>query len=429
MKIDSVSTLIHRWANRNFTEKTLSKTGKRKIGNWSADNTKLYYGNSLVALHTKDYIFVAPCYNKRRFGLGYGTWDIVQAIPMKDEYKIYKVQNSIPCEDTLSNKDEFIHWVKKELQTYLENSNDLQYIAYLKEVLFDNRYKSFRNIDSFDIMNVTTPLREAIRCGGNVKDLSRIVPKKQLKLYRKDILNLEFNSRVHFEKYSGWSRTGYYTTNVNFKLSDVYPKVKLSVFLTKKEIAEWKFRNWHTTYGFTSIHDSRELYKDKEKRKDRESRLPEIREEKRKEKEKRHNKKRFELQSEFKKKLEEWKSSPSNHFYHILNLYQSLKLITIHYPHDTKLPYVCTSLGVKVSLEDAKNLYQSLKRLDAFNKPLNLARRNILISDYKVMGTDMKPVGIKWDYTNIEDLCLIIGCHNIPITEINDFIKRNNLNW
>lgn len=377
-------SIIHLWCNGKV-DREVSKS------NWLFKEFELYYKNKLVAIHyNKNKVLISEFSTGGTFGNDTNYNDIRKAVPSN---KVAIVFNKIFKDKNLYNKE----WALSEFLKY--NKHKLNKVAFFKECICNNRI--------FTVDCLTLDL--------NLKNLENFNKKLS-----KSIQNEKINFRSTYKCYKGWGNDckEMQSFDINFKLKDF----NLEYFFKKDEIEILKMKNW--IYKFGKKINTKNIYIHTLK-KFKEIWFSDKKEEFCKTIEKIYEDNEIEISN---KKLKE----KNEKILIALNKIQAFRNNVI----DTinNLPYDCvkiinekiikTSQGVRLHIEEAK------KAFNFFNlKPVVNYKQ--LIGDFTYLGIKKKVI----PYLENEEVkyktedCLIIGCHTIPESEINEFINFYKLDW
>lgn len=224
-------------------------------------------------------------------------------------------------------------------------------------------------------------------------------------------LNFTYTGKVHCEIPAGWGSSSFYK-NIDIKLKtpkreivNIYANDLNHLLLNKEQLEELDYKSIRLEYKFNNVNlfSYDEGFKRYKENKQEFIDTLKTRSANWQEKQKiEQEKKRKEIQLKDLSKLEEWRNGGNYH----LNLpYSALRLNNNQ---------VQTSLGVNITIEEAKNAYRAFK----LGKILGSK-----IAGYNVIG--IRHI----DIFGKTEKCIIVGCHTIPESEINKFIKFYNLDW
>lgn len=406
----TVSDLIHRWANRNLTEKELGRNGYAYASNgrYEANNKEFYFNNKLVGLHYKKYIFIENFTSSGCFGNTVSNHSLVNSVPTNKLENII-VSDTILTEQILNNKDIFADWFK---EYFIEkNYGNFDRISYTKEFIHNNRCSVYWIEDIFFNVNL---------------------PNAIYNRYKGVIGRIKIKKSHNFIKYHGWGNRSTFckTIYIDHTIRQLL-KTDLNYFLTDKEKDHFEFKKWYLKHRkgcpVLNYKTGRTIYDDPEKKERREIQVKEYIKKQEKLRAKRNAEQQSQRIREYYKSIVEWLNDERKNLPYCceLNTYDFLKI-----GRDKSYPYVLTSMNVSITIEDAKRALALFRRYKD-RENVKLYDKNIRISYYTVHSIKTEFVNIirDGDIETVSDKCLNIGCHMIPYFEVERFLKVNKLNW
>ncbi len=375
--------IVHMWANS-----LIKKEYKR--GNYVFTPSEIKHNSQTVAkTYNRSIILLKNWDNRGIYGNNISTQTIAYAVPKsKKVYSYY----TFPNDNVFNNDDAFKEWYKEEFM--LVNDMNLYNLSVIKYHISNNRSNADTDI--------------------NINFHPVLLPSSKGKL--RLIKSIIINETVDRKRYTSWNSYHYISVKLNTTIGKLL-NYKPEYVFTKKEIEIYRFRYWHEKYskGYTPIPEARKIYndpilKDEYQRK----RLESIRQYKER-KERERLKRLKERHAEILKYYDKWYIGDVEGIAWFDQPYQTLRI---------KDNNVQTSMNVRIELKEAKLLYNLVK-----NKPNRL--KGVIIAGYTCLG--IKPTTINLieneELITKEVDCLIVGCHTIPLFEIDNFVKRNKLDW
>jgi len=442
-KITNSTQLIHAWANQIIPEKTLArcKTGLKKTGEYSADNTSLFYNNVLIGKHfiinKKRITLVKSFINIGSFGNGWSTHSVLRSVDgiKAGVTRIYDLD--VPLKDIKSEENihSLEHWLYEEilglpsLQQFCDScATILSFTHNNRRSRFPYEQTSFSSNDD-NIYGIISTLK--------LKPILR----KYFKLRKIKYATVKGTSYT----YSSWK--SYVDETHEFKipigkLITFYDKpLFVSDVLSQEMVDRYNIKKFYLSFrgdtlegiNIKSLDVATRVYNDKELYdkiiKAKAQHLKEIQD---KEEKKLLQRKIDNFKSNL-ENLDKWKSNTIRE-----GIYNSITASTRLYDlsyHSIRLlnNEVQTSFGVSVSINNAKWLYAYFVKEFITNKPDMpfYPSRETKISNFIVKCIDLYSIlQLQGDEViTVSVPTLKIGCHNIPIFEVEDFIQRYNLDW
>jgi len=394
----AVDELLHGWVNELIT-KEIHKAS------YDFTPTKMYCNNSLVAIHYKKCIIIKEFNNKGFYGNGLNTYDVERAANYLNYYVVPNLNIFNGDNVTLENKINFI--VKDLIYKY---SNYIDRLSYFKEFASNNR-----------LQNPIYALSDNI-------SLYHIIP--GFKTAYNKAIKRKVKSTISYNFYGGWGRGYDYRQRmtIEFKFEELFNGTFYTSRLTEEEkkiITLKKLRHnycsyteinynrltkyTHTLTNFIKEYEKRgeEFLKECEKYKQDRERIKEERE-------------LLKQKEEIIKNLQLIQVFRQSDLRNLRLLFQILKM---------KNGYVHTSMGVSITIEDAKNA------LYLFRNEVSPAKVTKTIGGFKYTGISNIQVphlikkDNKFDIEIKEEKALVIGCHKIPESEINALLEYYKLDW
>ena len=364
----SVYEMIHEWAND-----LLRSSHEYSMGDYWCTKDDFYLGSLHVATKINGYTFVRPFDRTGAFNSGYNSNNIISAIPYDRKNKAFRVSN-LPSAETFKNRNQFIDWFKVE---YTYNiSNNVHSISNIKDFINNNRRSS--NYLEFEHIYFNN---------------FYFCPDVYLNRYSKTINNIRIKARGSFAKYHGWSSSP----------SGYGPEIVIDH--TIKQLISDKWRNLFFSDEELSRYEVK-IKQIKSNREDREA-----------------NAKRNKV-IDYVRYLEEWKTTPYAGR-HYGAPYESVKID--HFDSNK----VITTMLVRVSLEEARRAYKVFK-LYYDNNTQYVSNGDVhKVDNFRIIAIKPRQIAMLENGLVVvkEVWCMVVGCHTIPYFEIEDFVKRNNLDW
>ena len=402
IKVKTNDVLIH-----DFVNNKLRKNVEYSVNNYKVINNKLYLFHNLIAiLNTEKKVLIVKEFNhKSSFGDGLNSYTIKK---YSFKYKTI-ILKELPSKYLFKNLKHF----KKYLDLYFLKDNELCFIAYLKEVAKSPNL--IRNLDYF--LNT----KDYNNLFSNIIDLIEIIKPA----YKKHFLNYKINKRIIYENFTSYTKSSIYTYDLkNIKVNEIINGEFLNNLFSEQELQILNFKSWRLKYRrknniYIDTHQKDfEIYKCKEKKEAAENIYLDYLENLKKRKE-----------------IEKYEKCIKN----ILEIHSFIKsgnkirsFLNLHFLY-LKDSFVYTSMGVIIPLNSCKLLYKSIKNnnlsnfetFEGFNNH-GIIKKDFIFCTIEDFNSNKKLTND--DVKNREIEVLQIGCHNIPIFEIENFVKRNNLN-
>ena len=393
----TVIELIHQWANKKLDSKG------RNVKDWSANETTLHNGWLVVGKHFTHFTLIRK-FSNRGLGSGYSDWEIKNAMPHKE----FMVVNDIPSnvfdkDGYVINKDNFINFIKSEFVN--NNENVFDNICLYKDYVTNNRRK---------VNHGSTGINFRLNLPGFI-----------INNYKDIIYNINIKT-THYGKIStGWGFHNYTTTRRYYFDSTIGQllKNKKTDHFTRKELYDYRFKRWRLRYlPDETVGTAKKYYTNKKLKnkteKDREEYL-------RKKREQHKIKLELERKEKLRKdidKVNNWING-SNGWLNVYSIsYNLLRL------NEDK---VQTSGGVNIDIDKEKLLYKFIKnnKIDV-NTEIPYKLKKVL--GYTINGFERRYINYILEDNRIYNdyfLGIVVGCHFIPLREIDRFIKHNKLQW
>ncbi len=405
--------VIHNWANRNFKGINVKYWGNSV----SCTKDKLWVHNRLVARFLNNSTVIIEKFDYTgAFGTGIGSWHISSSIPRAKDYYTY---SSMLTDDIINNENAFIDWYRNEFIN--GNCNTIDKLAHIEEFATNNLLS-------------TPPTNSSLKLETDEITL----PKSIYKKYEKRIKKIDVTVKPRYNNYHGWGRYRYSTYDlpkITVKMTDLCPVIDITKFIDSETIEKYKYRLWHTEYcrgyGITPK-ESKKIYCDPKLKEEREKGLDEFK----KKREEREKERAFEKNRQALKhyldRLEAWKKSDSNQsIYFNFSYYSYTTNNDLSYQVLKKIKNnVITSMGVMVSLDEAKRAYDLFQRYKDTEISFGYDSK-IRVGNYTINSIGEKIVAkiIDGNISKVRCKAITIGCHVLPDFEIEDFINRYNLEW
>ena len=370
--------IFHLFANGNTDARS-------KDYNLYIEKDCLYYYDTLIAkiINKKKKIVAIKNFEKvGSYGNGYSCWTVQHAFSEKWTKIIFEddIKNLNKIDDT------FKIAILKEYSKRIGNE-----IKRLNDVIYDKKRYNYYSLNQIkDIRKQFQALTTKFN-----------IPKR--------LLNKKCNERVFVEYCQGWS--SYYEI---FEMNNKYNYYLYKDLFTKEEYKILEDKNFiHKYFYGTSIPSQRrkDIINNETLKKEFLDSIKKAQEEKerlRKEKEK------IEKENAA-KELIEWKNNKRST---LPNYVYSLP-VALRLENDNET--VKTSMNATITLQKAKLLYSLFNKCKTNNTTWVTSSKN----QFKIGYYRLEKI-IKNDNGSY---CLIAGCHNINENEIEDFVKRYNLNW
>ncbi len=424
----SLSELIHKWCNGLIPNDRVITRGRYKM-----TNTAFYVNDNIFAMLNNGYLIIRP-FGGGGWGNGIGIsdYDVSRAYP--DKSKIVIVHEVIRYYSDPTTPEKWIDFngeIKRVFRKCI--SADLDYLSKIKDYIFDDKHSTWYNRSDIHIKeNVDTVLEPLFKYYDLLYRQKKVdIPRSKL---FKNILNQECKIKLYYQHYSGWSASGTSTLSIETeKFKTFYNNYSfnyyINKFIGKDAVSEFAFKVWRhaelkveNTFA-RNVKESRVIYNDPE----RKANILEAVSAKKAEinriaKAKYEKQKAEDAKSRRARLLEELRKFLSGEPYTSWILGNN----TYHFLRLENETTIRTSYGVSIDIVDAKRLYDVVKRI---NKPMFFERDKIKIGGYSVVALNTKNIYDVVTDTTIEDLCLIVGCHTIPMFEIDRFVKESNLGW
>lgn len=400
-EIKSVSDMIHRFVNRQCPDVVR--------GNYEVCDDQFYQYNRLVAyFYDNNTLFVENFNNAGSFGSGYTNWDIRRAA---DHINVCTFNDLPNLELLKKDREYFKRWYKAEFLKV--NENYFENISVLKHYVSEKRIN--RDIYVYDLTTL-------------------FLPESLLKKYEKTIGNIKIEEKFSGILYgSSWgSKNDHYcqSIEVKSKIKDLHPSAL--DYLTEEERKIYRFKKWRNTYRAIHTRNSKSFMGSY----DEDFKIfcnPELKlkaEERKIENDQIAKRRRLEREKEQTlKKYLNFTECITNDYYARVNLNYSLLRLTQN-------EKVITSLGVNISIEDAKRALTLFRRYKDIKEDKLIS--GIAIDGFAVKGIFLKTldkIGTNEDqteliFTKVENHpCLVVGCHTIPYFEVERFLEHHKLDW
>ena len=399
----SIYTIIHNWANNEITVEY-----ERKDYRFTPD--KFYYKNKLVGLYRKGVFYITEFHNGGTRGNDVSIWNLKRAV----HSECYQISN-IPDFDSLTEQQQ-INFIQE--QFLWENKNRLNVISYWKEVIENNRI-----LGLYDSVNLEINFPLYLHWG---------------KLFSKKVVEQALEKPIVFEtvykKYKGWGSSCEYLQELKFSQFNIKQlcsddAITLKLFFTDEQIELLKLKRflysncrtqeivksryrWTTVTSYSvSLKDAKKIWFS-EKKEEWKSGILKVNEEKRKQIEKEQLKRKEEVVKKELLSVEQFRLNPH---------------VSIHNVNYTVLFYdgnmIKSSLGMQIQIEEAKKALRLFRIRET---------KHALIQGFVYKGVVKKAIPYLNDEKEVdyrEEDCLVVGCHVIPESEINNFLSFYNLNW
>jgi len=389
------SMLIHRWVNRQILE--------GKSGRYSCDKKHFYFDSTIIAyFKDKKTIIVDKSFNRRgSYNTGQTSFSFHQSAP--EDIKVLGF-NILPHNVTYAGQ---VPWAVKEFI-----SCTYSYLACLS-LYKDFANNNYRRIPPYYSFNALTIIIVQV-----LKNIESNISKRAFK----KLLNTNLNTSVYYKDYKGWGANNFiYLQSVKIQLTfRELLEGKCTTLFTEEELATIDFKIWrhgvrYDKFKYT-IQQDRIVFNNPVLKKERETLVEEYKAA--------IEKKRVEFEKELNKKkllntllsLEAWRD------------FKTQRLNYSPYPflrYNKFTQVVETSYGVKIHEDFAKKALQYFKN-SALDIPINSTIDNWVI---RRVALNLFPVIENDNYKEIEQKCIVIGCHTIPEIEINQFLKFFKLDW
>ncbi len=417
----SVSAIdrIHRWFNKGITKDCQS-------GSYSFTPTEIKYDNWTIAYKKRNKYFIAHKFFRfGSFGKGYSSYDLIQAGKHRDLYLIehdYLFDSKLRIECKYAVKE----YVKEVLLNKIDNRLEY-YIGTLGKInnkVFNNKVTTWHNV-KIDKLGLNTDLYDELYT---------------LKLYfptEKKLINKVY-SELFKSKPSGayWTNEGWGSNPIYYTCKKITYRDTLKLDfenivvkeLSKKHLEEYKFKTWRYNTKYRNLFpydlkESRRIYN-----------LPEAEREEilLKLKQSIQNKEKLKKIEKHLRKVNKLNKALDS-FYNKQVISSDLRLLDYDVIEKVKNKIV-TSQRVTIDYDEGVKLYilLFLKYANEIknNQEVDLSNLNLTIDYYNVRGLfkypiiDRKVIDEKEVYSQNDVLCLKIGCHNIPVFEIERFVNK-----
>lgn len=414
--------ILHHFANQIKNSKGEIKE-KNRVAYYDGDT--LYYHKQAVAQiysYKKKIVLIKNIYNNG-WGMGRSLDSNRIKFSFSDKWKLIVIPNNSSLCNENSSQD-----IKNDTFKYIIN-NYIERIVESWTILL-------RNIDGKKLYD-----NRSLECINRyIKDYYNIA---KILHIPKDLLDVKYYKySVHWEEYNGWISHSFSTTINNT------PKYWLNIHLSKKQKEILDRKNWlfKWMYGKCKLPNQRRLdiYNDVNKRiawetakKDEEVERLRLQAEKQRERDEVEKKDQL-------VKLEFWLKGEN-----IGNLWSvpvHLRILktkeykfvksklsegTTKTSKEKHVILVETTKGATVPLEHARLLYLKFKQCIKTNTIWKPNGKSIMIGVYKIeyIGNETHSRFDKVPTIIYGDWYIKAGCHYIYEAQIDDFVKRNNLNW
>jgi hypothetical protein len=439
---NNTGELIHKFCNKLIPENKIIRKGAYvftpnamylRIRSYNYSTYKYEYNNSnlrLLAFIENDYIIINSFDNSSSWGGGYSSYSILRAAPNKDKVFIIhglKGYKTFSLDEKVSGKDiiDFDSVIKRAIIS-LDNNTNVGYLAYIQNNVFDNKYSAWYS-----------PVYSNDKLQKSVATIRKYYNTLKLETPFKDILNTILSEVLNFNltytKYSGWGRGYTETAKPKLKYGDLYRNTTFEKLLIKqcgkKYLKEFEFKVWrHVNLKYEdsflySLKESREIYEDEERRTKVTDDITARKEAAKREREAKERIKNRERRVDYVKKFIEndgVRVGPS-WGYGSLN-YDILAIAAGD---------VISSKGVKIPIVEAVDFYKKIVRV--LKSPSIFNQTSILRLNIKVGGYTLSNITKEDLFDNLTDeliksaICIRIGCHKIPLFEMERVIKHYNI--
>lgn len=361
--------LLHLWANKKIVN-------SRLIGKYRIIDSELYYDGEQLTLNKYGFLFI------KEFDVtGRNHYRLLYYFPDANNIKICY---ELPINYTIT-------WLVNEFKQL--NDNTFNYLALYKEVLTNKKLK---------LNNTTFDIRLPLNLNNDIYN---------------GFLNTTIDIYSLFPLYRGWTKN----RNLVYKI----PSIKISnivndglgIAFTTEEINYLKYRVWINTYKSKGHCDSLlNVFNNAELKEAHELNIHTI---KCKIKEQKEIERKLERQKNVIKELKLINNFRLNNFnFNFYYLGYVVFKITCDNPFIIK-----SSLGMPINIHAAK------KAIELFRLKY---KGHELVARFKYEGIikqEIPHLNEKDELYYIEEDCIKIGCHVIPESEINEFLKFYNLDW
>lgn len=380
--------LIHLWIHQKLQHnRSYTKADTKVIDDC------LYIENKLVAYIEGKYLYLMKC-----------KWVTTISSSATNVLEVLS-NNKLLTKEIREDKDLFFRWYIDEVKT---NNVD--------------RINSISNAK--DYANNSRRTRCYVYWGSHHQTKVNI-PKDLHKLYYKELMQTKIDIHSSYTRYDGRTRSRSKSLPL-VKLTIPIRKLaffKIESFLTKKERLMFAAKQWRESLIYSTISFAALLpiYTDLNRRKEWNDKNENYR----------VNQLKIAAQEEKEKVYKQVKN---------LNAFKDntdggrlgfwdIPYIVLRFTKDM----ITTSKFANITEKDAKRaytLFQAYRDMD-----IDVPIRNIAVSHFPVNGVVTKKlIKYSFDGTTVTEeevsaRCLMVGCHTIPDFEIDDFIKRYNLEW
>jgi hypothetical protein len=408
--------LVHNWANQRFR----TKDRYISVNNYNCIENKLYYNRTLIAIIDKGYFWITEFdhINRGAFGSRSNhlcTRNIIDAIPRTHDYYVCK---NLPI---FTSNYTFKQWYKEEF--IQANIGIGKKISDIKDYITDNRRRVIYNSLPMTKDNIVDYLK--LHCSFRYPHIDSRLHRK----YKKTIDNIKITHSYSQDRYHDWG-TNKFSTTISFVVDNTIKNLIDKHFISDEEVNKLMFKRWRIEHDLTiaDIKKYKPIYDDIEKRKEFEKTYIDRVEERNRQEQLKRLKKEEESILNYFKVLNEWQTNnkldfSNQYYYRNQAKYQSIKFVS------SNTPFVISSLQVRMSIDNAKKIYNIFKRY--VGKTIDFSNQNIVIDGWKLVRISNTPVlYVKNDKVIIEKhSCIVIGCHIIPWFEVERFLQYHNLDW
>ena len=405
----TVAELIHKWANSNFKKDKVYGSS-----DWEADNNEISNGWTIIGKHYPNFTIIRN-YSPGGWGTSYSSSDIYRAIDNKNRILLVdsniQFNNVFYNEGDIKNINQFITLIK---DTFIE-SND---IAFNDICRFKEYHNNSRKRTIYGELNLKY---------GFKLDLPKVIKDRHWHIIKDIPIDFEYL----YEKHRGWSFQGYDRYYFNSTIGQLL-KNNITDHFTRKEIWDIKFKQWRLEYVPNKTYGSaKKHYLDSKLKNKAESEHAERIARRNKEK---IDRERRERRSKFigaTKQMLSWYNGNNTYISHYID-YDCIKINGDN---------VKTNRGVNVPISKVKLLYKFFNDKINSNSIVDITKIKIpkkfrVLAGYPVIGIENRTINF-FDYDgnkeelhyDLDVIGIHIGCHFIPWIEVENFIKREGLQW